>query len=188
MVFKKPKPPNDLPNVNDIYRLANIMLKEKGPGYRIRRAEEKDLGRVMEINRLSLPENYPPYFFHDLWERYNDAFYVAESPDGVVVGYIMCRVERKPGFFRHFMVKSGHIVSIAVMDGHRRRGLGYALMAYALKGLYESYGCEETYLEVRVTNKPAINLYEKLGYIVVKIAHRYYLDGEDAYVMARPLP
>jgi ribosomal-protein-alanine N-acetyltransferase len=101
---------------------------------------------------------------------------------------VMCRVEHKPGFFHRLLVKSGHIVSIAVLEGHRNKGLGRALMSHALVGLYDVYGCSESYLEVRVTNKPAISLYEKLGYSIIKILHHYYLDGEDAFLMARPLP
>ncbi|OYT38527.1 MAG: ribosomal-protein-alanine N-acetyltransferase [Desulfurococcales archaeon ex4484_58] len=175
-------------SIYEIYDKALERLEKKATGYTIRNARREDLGKVQEINRASLPENYPFYFFEELWSHYGRAFYVAESPSKEVVGYVMCRVERKPGFFRHFLVKSGHIVSIAVLEAHRGRGLGYGLMAYALKSLYEEYGCEETYLEVRVSNKPAINLYEKLGYVKVKIEHHYYLDGEDAYVMARVLP
>ncbi len=178
----------EFPSIYDLYSVALMKLKERAPGYRIRPAREEDLETVRRINYISLPENYPPYFFHDLWRNYGKAFYVAESPSGEVVGYVMCRVEYKPGFYRRFLVRSGHIVSIAVLEGHRNRGLGYALMTHAMKSLYEEYKCSETFLEVRVTNKPAIHLYEKLGYRIIKILHHYYLDGEDAYLMARPLP
>jgi len=50
------------------------------------------------------------------------------------------------------------------------------------------YKATECYLEVRVSNTPAINLYSKLGFMIVKIMKGYYADGEDAYVMARKLP
>ena len=40
---------------------------------------------------------------------------------------------------------------------------------------------------VRVSNTPAISLYEKLGFLKVSVSKRYYLDGEDAYIMARRL-
>ncbi len=187
MIFRK-KIEEQPPSIEEIYNKALEKLREKAPGYTIRLAREDDLDRVREINLLSLPENYPPHFFYDLWRNHGKAFYVAVSPDNEVVGYIMCRIERKPGFFKHFLIRSGHVVSIAVIESHRRRGLGYALMAFAMKSLYEDYNCEETYLEVRVSNRPAIKLYEQLGYQIVKVEAHYYLDGEDAYVMARPLP
>lgn len=177
-----------IPSIYEIFEEANRKLIERAQGYKIRNARERDLEEVRKINMITLPENYPSYFFRELWIKYGKSFYVAEAPGGKIAGYIMCRVEIKPGYFKHFLVKSGHIVSIAVLEKHRRKGLGYALMAHALKSLYEEYNCSESYLEVRVTNKPAISLYEKLGYKTVKIMHHYYLDGEDAFLMARPLP
>ncbi len=190
MIFgkKKKREEKRIPNVYEIYENALEKLKLRAPGYTIRHAREDELDKVREINLKTLPENYPPSFFYDLWSSWGKAFYVAISPNDEIVGYIMCRVEHKPGFYRHFLVRSGHVVSIAVLEQHRRRGLGYGLMAYAMKSLHEEYNCEETYLEVRVSNTPAINLYKKLGYEIVKIEAHYYLDGEDAYVMARPLP
>ena len=49
----------------------------------------------------------------------------------------------------------------------------------------ESKGCIVTTLEVRVSNTPAINLYKKLGFIVVTTKKQYYSDGEDAYYMVK---
>ena len=175
-------------SVYKIYEEALRKLSTRAPGYKVRCAAESDLDKVIEINLVSLPEHYPKRFFKNLLDDWGKAFYVAESPTGEVVGYIMTRVEIKPGFFRYFLVKSGHVVSIAVLEQHRGRGLGYALMAHAMKAMFEEYKCSETYLEVRVSNTPAISLYEKLGYKKVKIEKGYYLDGEDAYVMARKLP
>jgi len=45
----------------------------------------------------------------------------------------------------------------------------------------------ECFLEVRVSNHPAVNLYEKLGFTNVNRKLGYYMDGEDALVMAKPL-
>jgi ribosomal-protein-alanine N-acetyltransferase len=176
------------PGIYVIFDEALRKLSTKASGYRVRNATIDDIDFVIDINMNELPEHYPRSFFEELLGKWGKAFYVAESPSGSVVGYIMTRVELKPGFFKHFIVRSGHVVSIAVRRDHRRLGLGYALMAYAMKSMLEDYKCSETYLEVRVSNRPAISLYEKLGYRVVKVEKSYYLDGEDAYVMARKLP
>lgn len=176
------------PSIHVIYEEALKRLTTKALGYRVRYATISDIDAVIDINMNELPEHYPRSFFEELLEKHGRAFYVAESPSGNVVGYIMTRVEIKPGFFKHLLVRSGHVVSIAVRREHRRLGLGYALMAHAMRSMHEDYKCGETYLEVRVSNKPAISLYEKLGYRVVKVEKGYYLDGEDAYVMARRLP
>ncbi len=153
----------------------------------IRKAKKEDIPIVMYINKVSLPENYPEWFFEEHLERWGEAFYVAEVGDKVV-GYVMSRVEfGAPYVVEGSIVKKGHIVSIAVLEGYRRRGIGRRLMENALRSLKEVYDCKEVYLEVRVSNMPAIRLYEKLGFKKVRIIPMYYLDGEDAYLMARPL-
>lgn len=156
-------------------------------GFKIREFKPEDLERVIYINRVCLPENYTPRFFMEHYERWPKAFLVAEV-DNEVVGYVMCRVELGWGYCRPGLVRKGHIISLAVLEGYRRRGIGRTLMEEALKALSKYYGASEVYLEVRVSNYPAISLYEKLGFSKKRVIKSYYLDGEDAYVMARPLP
>ena len=154
--------------------------------YVIRQARPEDLDSIIKVNRENLPENYPPFFFKMHMEYYPKAFYVAEA-GGKIVGYVMCRVERGSLYTRFKpWGRQGHIISIAVSPEMRRKGIGTALMKAAIKSLREEYNVDEIYLEVRVSNNPAISLYKKLGFKVVKTIRGYYRDGEDAYVMARP--
>ncbi len=157
-----------------------------GEGVTIRLARREDLSRIIEINRKCLPENYPEWFFEDHLRNWGKAFYVADVGGGVV-GYVMTRVEHGVGVIVKGFIKRGHIVSLAVLPEYRRRGIGTRLMQAALKSLKEEYGAREAYLEVRVSNTPAIRLYEKLGFKKVYVIPHYYLDGEDAYLMAREL-
>jgi len=154
--------------------------------YEIREVTPKDLDDVIKVNRENLPENYPPYFFKMHYERFPRAFLVAES-QGEVVGYIMCRVE-EGGLFtvKKPFGRQGHIISIAVVPRMRRKGVGTSLMREAMKALKDIYKVDEYYLEVRVSNTPAISLYEKLGFKKIRVLRGYYRDGEDAYLMARP--
>ncbi len=162
------------------------MTSDNESSYRIREARLDDLDQVIAINMEALPEHYPRVFWEEHVKRWGKAFLVAEV-NGYIVGYIMCRVEWGWGFTKNKLLKKGHVISIAVREAFRRRGIGRALMEKAMKALREVYGAEEVYLEVRVSNKPAISLYEKLGFKIVKRIVSYYLDGEDAYIMAKPL-
>lgn len=157
--------------------------------YTLRKFNPRDLEHVMHINRVCLPENYGDYFFMELYNRFPETFIVAEG-NGNIVGYVMCRIElglSNFGFggFGGF-VKKGHIVSIAVMPDHRRKGIGQALVTKAMEGMH-IYNAKQCFLEVRVSNMPAINLYKKLGFKITRTIHGYYSDGEDAYVMSRQL-
>lgn len=156
-------------------------------GLNIRVFKLDDLERVMYINSKALPENYSSYFYRDLYTKYPETFLVAEL-EGEIQGYIMCRVERgwsKKG--RLSPARLCHIVSIAVMEEYRRRGIGSELIIQAMARGRRVYDCDEGYLEVRVSNEPAITLYSKLNFSKVKRNYGYYLDGEDAWVMAANL-
>jgi ribosomal-protein-alanine N-acetyltransferase len=140
----------------------------------------------MFINRACLPENYTDYFFLDLYRRFPESFIVAEQ-NGEIVGYIMCRIELG---FSNFgfsgLIKKGHIVSIAVLPEFRRKGIAKALINRAMEGM-KLYKAKQCFLEVRVSNVPAVNLYKSLGFQITKTIHGYYADGEDAYVMSKKL-
>ena len=143
-----------------------------------------ELPRVMHINSVSLPENYSSFFYRDLYQRFPETFLVAEA-DGAVQGYIMCRVEK--GWSKLGMLTPArlcHVVSIAVLEDYRRHGMGRALVVEAMRRGRDVYGAGEGYLEVRVSNEAAIKLYDGLGFRKVKRNYGYYMDGEDAWVMA----
>ncbi len=154
-------------------------------GYIIREFTPAYLDAVIKINRENLPENYPPFFFKLHYESFPKAFLVAQSGDRII-GYIMCRVETGRLYTGSGVGRQGHIISIAVVPEMRRRGVGTSLMLSAMRALRSYYRVDEYYLEVRVSNYPAINLYKKLGFEIIKVIRGYYSDGEDAYLMARP--
>lgn len=155
----------------------NYALRGFGPG---------DLDAVMNINRICLPENYAPYFFMDTFNTLPEGFLVAES-EGRVVGYIMCRLEHGFSDVRKLrFARKGHIVSVAVLPEFRTMGVGYSLVQQALAAMV-AHHVDECYLEVRVNNYPAINLYKKLGFQVSRSIPRYYFDASDAYVMSKLL-
>ena len=140
----------------------------------------------MHINFRCLPENYTPQFFLDLRHRFPKAFLVAVVGDKVV-GYVMCRIEIGfPEMGGIGIIKKGHLVSLAVLPEYRRMGIGRALTMKVLDAMSD-YGAKECFLEVRVSNLPAINLYEKIGLRPVKKNLSYYSGGETALVMARKL-
>jgi ribosomal-protein-alanine N-acetyltransferase len=150
--------------------------------FKLRRFQPDDLDSVMHINQICLPENYAAYFFTELYERFPETFIVAEE-DGKVIGYVMCRIETGlPDFGLLGIAKRGHVISIAVLPENQRKGIGTALMEEAMSGM-RFYKAKECYLEVRVTNTPAVKLYKKFGFDTSRIVHHYYSDGEDAYIM-----
>lgn len=161
-------------------------LRKVGDEYVIRRCEDSDLQAVIDINMAALPEHYSDYFFESILRELPEAFIVAETKDKVI-GYIMCKIEfgfsnfRKLGF-----VKKGHVVSVAVLEEHRGKGVGKALMMEGTNGVLQRKA-DEIYLEVRVSNASAVKMYERLHFETKSRLRSYYRDGEDAYLMALEL-
>lgn len=74
------------------------------------------------------------------------------------------------------------ILNIAVREDRRRRGYGRLLMATALQNAKER-GILRGVLEVRISNAPAIRLYESFGFRQAGKRRGYYQDtGEDALI------
>ena len=159
-----------------------VILRELGD-CNIRRAEPSDLISVMEINLKTLPEHYSDYFYESLLAELPEAFIVAEIGEKRV-GYIMCKTEYGFSNFKKLgFVKKGHVVSVAVLDDYRKKGIGRALVEESVKGV-KLRKCDEFYLEVRCSNNDAVRLYEKLGFVIKQQLNAYYRDGEDAFLMA----
>ncbi len=102
-----------------------------------------------------------------------------------VVGYVVVEVDIRYLPFEMRTEKRGHVLNLAVDPRFRRRGLATKLMEHGLAWLRQQ-GMSEVWLEVRVSNKAARLLYQKLGFSEMRRLWRYYGD-EDAVVMARRL-
>ena len=159
-------------------------LRRRGD-YFIRQCTIDDIPQVISINLSNLPEHYSDSFFEQLLKDNPESFLVAEV-DGKVIGYVMCRIEYGFSSLKRFgFARKGHLVSIAISEQHRNKGLGRVLMTKVMNAL-KLKNCSEMYLEVRISNVVAVKLYEKLKFKIISRLRWYYRDGEDAYLMGVP--
>jgi [ribosomal protein S18]-alanine N-acetyltransferase len=158
----------------------------KGGDFAIRRCAPDDIPSVINVNAVTLPEHYSDYFYYEILKDFPHTFLIAEM-DGKVAGYIMCRMEYGLSMTKRFgLAKKGHIISVAVMQEYRSKGIGTKLIQDAMEEIRKDSG-KECYLEVRITNTGAIELYKRLEFKTTSTLHGYYKDGESAYVMALSL-
>ena len=75
---------------------------------------------------------------------------------------------------------------IATAEMYRRCGRGGKILEDLVKEA-EKRGVKRIFLEVRVSNAPAMSLYLKHGFRGLYARVRYYPDGEDALVMVKEL-
>lgn len=167
-------------------QIKNLEFKFQLENILFRHCRFEDIAQVMHVNRVTLPENYSRYTFLSLLRTYPDLFIVAvdENKDQIV-GYIMNKIDTGYSFFdkSSAIIKKGHVFSIGVLPGYRKRGIATGLLGLAFNYMFKR-SVSEIFLEVRVSNIPAIKLYEKFGMKKVDTIPYYYADGETAYVMA----
>jgi ribosomal-protein-alanine N-acetyltransferase len=85
-----------------------------------------------------------------------------------------------------FMLEECHIVTVAVREALRRRGIGELLVITSIDLALERDQDVLT-LECRVSNTGAQALYQKYGFTEAGLRKRYYTDNnEDALIMTTP--
>ncbi len=132
----------------------------------------EDVPQVAELESQTFSQPWSANGFLDSLKLSNTIFLVA--CDGQeIVGYA--------GMY--LSVDEGEIVNVAVAQNMRRKGIGDALLDEMAECAAKK-GAQRIVLEVRVSNEPAIRLYEKHGYVRCGVRKGFYeLPKEDAYIM-----
>jgi ribosomal-protein-alanine N-acetyltransferase len=139
----------------------------------IRRLTYSDLPQVIAVERRAFPTPWSlAMFVLELSKPSGVCLAASHGPE--LAGYVICS--------RYDTV--WHVMNVAVDPQLRRRGIASAL----LDALLAEVGGDDAQitLEVRPTNRPAIDLYERFGFRSAGTRPRYYQDnGEDALIMWR---
>ncbi len=151
---------------------------------RFRRLRGDDLPRVMEIENAAFSHPWSLDLVRREMTHDWSTVLLAIDPraaDGAEAEVIL-------GFIIYWRVHDEiHVLNVAVAGEARRCGVGRALMLEAQER-GRRVGATVATLEVRRSNRPAIELYLSLGYRQVGIRANYYVDeGEDAIVMVLDL-
>jgi ribosomal-protein-alanine N-acetyltransferase len=81
------------------------------------------------------------------------------------------------------MIDEAHITNVAVHPTYRKMGVGHSILK-ALTYEASKNGADKMTLEVRVSNRDALSLYTRMGFVAEGIRKRYYSDNdEDAFIM-----
>ena len=138
---------------------------------------EADLSKVVDLENICFPKGgwTLAQFRYELLENPFSNLLVFEE-NQAIIGYIDWWIT----------YEQAQLANIAVCPTNRKQGVGQQLLNKALQEAIEEE-CENMTLEVRISNKRAIQFYEKNGFITVNTRKNYYKDGENAYLMIKPL-
>ena len=144
-----------------------------------------DIASVLEIERASQPSPWPAQLFLQELERdwaHVDLAWSASGHDGDAGSPAVV------GFCNYWLVHDEvHLLNLATHPGWRRQGVATRLLRYLLD-VGKERDCRFVTLEVRASNRPARDLYQRHGFEAVGLRPRYYAEsGEDAVVMTLEL-
>ena len=143
-----------------------------------RRMVLSDVERIMEIEPLCFTAPWSrEAYYAELTQNHFARYTVAELA-GEVIGYGGIWV----------IIDEAHVTNIAIHPDYQGRHYGEQLMRMLIAQAL-SHGVRHMTLEVRVSNRTAQRLYEKMGFVPHGIREGYYTDNnEDAIVMWAQLP
>ena len=134
---------------------------------------EQDLEQVLRIEEHSFTVPWTEKDFLDAIKNDYYCFVVSKFSDGEIVGY--CGLYQSD--------TDAYITNVAVAEKYRRKRIAEKMLNKLIE-IGNLHGIINFTLEVRVSNKPAINLYKKLGFNSVGIRKNFYREPEeDANIM-----
>jgi len=141
-----------------------------------------DLWKFNNVNLDTFTETYGVGFYMQYLALWPEYFLVAEDTNGRIMGYIMGKSEGTQENWH------GHVTAVTIAPEFRRIGLAEKLMSM-LEYVSEKKNGYFVDLFVRVSNKVAVTMYTKLGYIVYRRVLDYYSGDpdEDAFDMRKAL-
>lgn len=142
---------------------------------------------IREMNLADVPAiaDLEKICFSDPWsensitsELHNRlSYWLVAEDNGQIAGYIGSQS----------VLDGADVMNLAVSPSYRRQGIGQALIKELVEHLRQR-GIIALLLEVRVSNTPAIALYEKLGFVQAGRRPRYYRNPhEDALILRKEL-
>jgi ribosomal protein S18 acetylase RimI-like enzyme len=141
----------------------------------IEQANWRDLNALRQVERVCFPMDAWP-----IWDLLGvltlpNVVRLKAMVDDQMVGFIAGDIRPREDL--------AWIATIGVVPEYRRRGIGAAL----LQACEAQLSVRRVRLSVRVSNRAAIELYERFSYQQVGRWGHYYQDGEDAMVMEKIL-
>jgi ribosomal protein S18 acetylase RimI-like enzyme len=145
--------------------------------FRLRQYQPSDFETLIRIDQACFPRGIA-YGRQEMkyYLRSEGARCLIAEVDAEIAGFILTEQS----------AKFAHIITLDILETHRRRNIGSALLRAAEQAAAHQ-GAPRMVLETATTNKPAIALWKKHGYREIVTIADYYGPGLDAYEMHKTL-
>jgi len=143
----------------------------------IRPMQMIDLAEVLAIENASYDFPWTEGIFRDcLQKQYLSTLFVQQKK---IIAYSISQ----------FVVDECHLLNLCIRQEERKQGLATKMVQYLMNQARQN-DMGSIFLEVRISNTAAINLYDKLGFNEIGLRRDYYPDTngrEDALVLAHEI-
>jgi ribosomal-protein-alanine N-acetyltransferase len=150
--------------------------KQADPQVTIDLMERADLSEILAIEKESFSSPWSAGMFtEEIENKLAQCLVIRITSEGksIIGAYIVFRL----------IVDEAHLHNLAVKKEFKRHGLAQILLE-TMKNIAMQVGIGACTLEVRESNKEAISLYRKCGFVVKGRRPLYYTDThEDALIM-----
>lgn len=142
----------------------------------IRKMQLRDVPAIAELEKICFSDPWSENSIASELDNQLSYWLVAED-NGVIAGYVGSQS----------VLDAADMMNLAVDPDFRQQGVGQALVNGLINHLQQN-NVIALLLEVRVSNTPAISLYEKLGFVQVGRRPKYYRNPrEDALILRKEL-
>lgn len=132
----------------------------------LRQMQVNDLAHIMIIELKAYPFPWTQKIFHDCLRAGYEAW-IAEK-QGKLIGYSLASMA----------AGEAHILNLCVDPVWQGYGYGEQILQHLLIKAKLNH-IDTVFLEVRISNQAAINLYHKIGFNQIGIRHHYYPNGHQ---------
>ncbi|MDO8840977.1 MAG: ribosomal protein S18-alanine N-acetyltransferase [Methanocalculus sp.] len=148
-----------------------------GDAFLIRRSDPGDIPEIVSLEVQAFNDPWGEQGIREAMSLYLSSFFVAVA-GGRIIGFCGGGIEDTGEAIY------GHLCTLVVADEFKSMGVGRELISW-IEHDFLQRGATAIELEVRISNRNAINFYRKLGYQEVFTYDSYYKDGEDGVVMMK---
>lgn len=147
---------------------------DAGGGVTIEPMRKRHIRDVLAIENVVYPKPWTPGVFQSELDEMRDGYR----------NYVIARIADRLGGYAGLLYSGddAHVTNIAVAPSLQRRHIGARLLLHQAR-FAAAQGFRSLTLEVRVSNKPAQELYRRFGFAPAGIRKNYYEGVDDALVM-----
>lgn len=142
--------------------------------------------RPMQMEDLDAVMAIEPTIYSHPWTRGN----FSDSLNSGYSAWVLLQEQSIIGYALMMMVlDEAHLLNISIAKPNQKQGLGKYLLEHMI-AMAKRHRAANMFLEVRASNKPAITLYEYMGFCEMSVRRGYYpahQGREDAILMGLAL-